>query len=159
MTRNSAPAISLIVALLSATGLPVFAEDTAADSANESLPRILITFDVGESRKLSNAPAPVKQAYLLKNLNNIPQWIGILVHESIKFAMARLKAGQPVATEDLIKQMKRRAKVDLEDSQSGRYVQKPNQMIGFQEHYYQIGVSGSAWKRLKLKPSNICVRL
>jgi subtilisin family serine protease len=60
MAGNRAAAISLIVALLSATGLPASAADSAADSANESLPRILITFDVGKTGKSSNTPAPVK---------------------------------------------------------------------------------------------------
>ncbi len=83
-----------------------------------------------------DAPPPVKQTYLLKNLSNIPAWQGLLVHESIKFAMARLKAGTPVAKVDLLKQMQRRATTDFKTSQSGKYKQKPNQLLGLQEHHY-----------------------
>ena len=92
------------------------------------------------------APAPVKQAYLLKNLTNIPQWIGTLVHESIKYALARLKAGHPVAGSDLIRQMHYRAQADFEDSQRGLYRQNPNQFTGFQEHYYGNSLPQTAWR-------------
>jgi hypothetical protein len=92
------------------------------------------------------APAPVKQAYLLKNLTNIPQWIGAIVHESIKYALARLKAGQPVANSDLIQQMRRRAQADFEGSQHGFYRQNPNQITGFQEHYYAANLPQAAWQ-------------
>ena len=43
---------------------------------------------------LDSTPAAIRRAYLLKNLTDIPRWTGTLVHESIKFALARLKAGQ-----------------------------------------------------------------
>jgi hypothetical protein len=91
------------------------------------------------------APAPVKRVYLLKNLTDLPRWRGTLVHETIKFALARLKAGQPVAPADLIKQMRVRAEADFGDSQSGRYRQQPNQRTGFQEHYYRTMLSPPAW--------------
>jgi hypothetical protein len=93
----------------------------------------------------SEAPPPVRQAYLLKNLTNLPRWVGILVHDSIKFALARLKAGQPMTGDDLVNQMRRRAEADFEDSQSGRYQQKPNQLTGFEEHYYQINTPETIW--------------
>lgn len=92
----------------------------------------------------NDAPVPVQRAYLLKNLTDLPLWVGTLVHDSIKFALVRLKAGQPVAEADLLKQMQARAQADFEDSGSGRYQQKPNQLTGFQEHYYQTGLA-AAW--------------
>lgn len=90
---------------------------------------------------LPHAPPPVKRAYLLKNLTNLAAWTGTLVHEAIKFAMARLKAGQTVADDILIKQMRRRIQSEFNDSENGRYRQKPNQFTGLQEHYYQTGLS------------------
>lgn len=96
---------------------------------------------------LEDAPDPVKRAYLLKNLTDIPRWIGTLVHESIKFALARLKAAQPVPRSDLLKQMRTRAQADFSDSQGGRYRQNPGQMVGFQEHYYQRRLSQTDWPR------------
>ncbi|MFC1976505.1 hypothetical protein ACFLXQ_08910, partial [Chloroflexota bacterium] len=63
----------------------------------------------------ANAPAPVKRAYLLKNLTSLSRWAGNLVHESIKFALTRLKAGQPVAAGDLTKRMHTRAQADFAD--------------------------------------------
>ncbi len=92
------------------------------------------------------ASPPVKQAYLLKNLTDLPRWVGTLVHESLKFALARLKAGQPVAEADLLKQMRTRAQADFSDSRSGRYQQQPNQLVGFQEHYYQTTLPPTAWR-------------
>jgi hypothetical protein len=94
----------------------------------------------------TDAPAPVKRAYLLKNLTNLSHWSGNLVHETIKFALTRLKAGQPVTEANLIKQMHTRAQADFSDSHSGRYRQKPNQLTGFQEHYYQTGLSKTTWQ-------------
>lgn len=105
----------------------------------------------------SEAPPPVKQSYLLKNLTNIPQWTGTLVHESIKFAVARLKAGQPVDPESLIQQMRRRAKADFDDSQSGRYRQDPNQLVGFQEHHYRVDLPKSTWQEAWAKAEQ-CLR-
>jgi hypothetical protein len=93
------------------------------------------------------APEPVQRAYLLKNLTDIPRWLGTLVHESLKFALARLKAGQPVPPGDLLKQMRSRAQADFSDSQSGRYRQEPGQKTGFQEHYYQVQLPRSEWER------------
>jgi hypothetical protein len=95
---------------------------------------------------LPTSPAPVQRAYLLKNLTDLPRWIGTLVHDSIKFALARLKAGQPVVGADLLKQMRVRAKADVENSRSGRYRQQPQPITGFQEHYYQPDYLSSAWE-------------
>lgn len=95
---------------------------------------------------LPDAPQPVKQAYLLKNLTDLSRWSGVLVHDSIKFALARLKAGQPIAAPDLIKQMHRRAQADFESSQSGQYRQQPNQLTGFVEHHYRTGLTEAAWQ-------------
>jgi hypothetical protein len=94
----------------------------------------------------TEAPTPVKRAYLLKNLTNLSRWVGDLVHEAIKFALARLKAGQSITEASLIKQMHTRAQADFADSLSGRYQQKPNQLTGFQEHYYQTGLSKITWQ-------------
>lgn len=94
-----------------------------------------------------DAPEPVQRVYLLKNLTNLPRWTGTLVHDSIKFALARLKAGQPVAPADLIKGLRARAQADIKTSASGRYRQQPNQLTGFQEHYYNPGLTFSAWEK------------
>lgn len=93
-----------------------------------------------------DTPSPVQRAYLLKNLTNVSLWVGNLVHESIKYALARLKAGQTVEEAKLIEQMHARAQVDYEDSRSGRYRQQPNQLTGFQEHYYRTKIPPSAWQ-------------
>ncbi len=93
-----------------------------------------------------DVPAPVRRVYLLKNLTDLSTWVGNLVHESIKFALARLKTGQAVVETDLIQQMHRRARADFEDSRRGRYRQQPNQRTGFQEHYYQLALSKSTWQ-------------
>lgn len=94
----------------------------------------------------AEAPAPVRRAYLLKNLTDLSLWGGTLVHDSIKFALARLKAGRPIAETEVVKRMRSRAQADVEDSRSGRFRQKPNQLTGFQEHYYQTGLPASAWQ-------------
>lgn len=94
-----------------------------------------------------DAARPVQRAYLLKNLTDLSHWVGNLVHESIKFALARLKAGQAVPESELIKQMHIRAQADYEDSRSGRFRQQPNQLAGFQEHYYRMAVPDSTWQR------------
>lgn len=92
------------------------------------------------------APPPVRTAYLLKNLTSLPRWVGTLVHDSLRFALARLKAGRPVSRDDLVGQMHRRAQADFESSQSGRYHQQPNALVGFQEHYYKIRLDKSTWQ-------------
>ncbi|RME97243.1 MAG: Dna2/Cas4 domain-containing protein [Chloroflexi bacterium] len=93
----------------------------------------------------ADAPAPVRRAYLLKNLTDIPRWRGTLVHDLLKFALSRLKTGAQVPRNRLIQQLHRRAKTDVAASKSGRYRQQPNKITGFQEHYYQTGVPDAAW--------------
>lgn len=93
----------------------------------------------------SDAPAPVQQAYLLKNLTDLPRWAGALVHETIQLALIRLKSGQPAADEALLAHMRRRAEADFESSHSGRFRQKPNQLTGFQEHYYPRSTTKETW--------------
>ena len=93
-----------------------------------------------------NAPLPVRKVYLLKNLTDTPRWRGTLVHETLKFAMARLKAGHPVDEAGLLDQLHRRARVDIADSQNGRYRQSPNKLTGFQEHYYKTGQPQTDWQ-------------
>lgn len=93
------------------------------------------------------APPPVRRAYLLKNLTSLSLWVGTVVHEAIRFAMARLKAGQPVANDELIRQMQGRAQGDFDDSRSGRSRQNPQEAgAGFQEHYYQTDLSKKGWQ-------------
>ena len=94
----------------------------------------------------SDAPEPVRQVYLLKNLTDLSRWVGNLVHESIKFALSRLIAGQPLAEADLMKQIRTRARSDFDDSQRGRYRQQPNRFTGFQEHYYQLALPSDVWQ-------------
>jgi hypothetical protein len=94
----------------------------------------------------SYAPAPVKRVYLLKNLTSIPRWVGNLAHDTIKFALAQLKAGQKTEEAELKKRMHTRAQTDFSDSKSGRYQQKPNQLTGFQEHYYQTNLAETDWQ-------------
>lgn len=94
----------------------------------------------------SFAPVPVQRAYLLKNLTNLSQWVGTLVHDSIKFALARLKSDQPVTADELVKQMHQRAQADFDASQRELYKQKPNQFTGFQEHYYDRAPDKPVWQ-------------
>lgn len=94
----------------------------------------------------SHAPAPVKKAYLLKNLTGLSRWVGNLVHETIQHALAQLKSGRVVPENDLVEHMHTRAQTDFTDSQSGRYRQKPNRFTGFQEHYYQADPSKDTWQ-------------
>lgn len=94
----------------------------------------------------SPAPAPVKKAYLLKNLTSLSRWVGNLVHETIQFALAQLKSGRVVPEDALVEHMHTRAQTDFTDSQSGRYRQKPNRFTGFQEHYYQSALSKDTWQ-------------
>jgi hypothetical protein len=93
-----------------------------------------------------DAPEPVQHVYLLKNLTDLSRWTGTLVHESIKFALTRLKAGRPIMEANLIKQVRSWAQTDFADSHSERYRQKPNQLTGFQEHYYQTNLPQSEWQ-------------
>ncbi len=94
----------------------------------------------------AEAPAPVRRAYLLKNLTDLSLWVGTLVHDSIKFALARLKAGRPITAAEVVKRMHARAQADIENSYSGRYRQKSNQLTGFQEHYYQTNLPAAVWQ-------------
>ena len=91
------------------------------------------------------SPLPVQRTYLLKNLTSIPQWIGTVVHDAIKFALSRLQQGVIISPNELISSMRHRARADVEASNQGLYRQHPKKQPGFQEHYYQLGLIDSAW--------------
>jgi hypothetical protein len=92
-----------------------------------------------------DAPPPVRHTYLLKNLTTIPQWVGTLVHDAIKFALSRLQSGVVVAPANLLAQMRQRARADVEASRQQAYRQQPKQQPGFQEHYYRANPPAAAW--------------
>jgi hypothetical protein len=84
------------------------------------------------------APPPVRLAYRLKKLTAIPLWVGTLVHESIKFALARLKTGSPVEPAQLVEHLHRRARADFDPA-------PPGQPVEFQERYYRTNLPASTW--------------
>ncbi len=92
-----------------------------------------------------DAPPPVRQTYLLKNLTTIPLWVGTLVHDAINFALNRLHSGAVVPPNDLLAQMRQRARADVEASRQQLYRHQPRQQPGFQEHYYRAGLSAADW--------------
>lgn len=94
----------------------------------------------------ADAPEPVRQTYLLKNLTNIPAWTGQLVHDAIKFALGRRQGGRPATPTEVAAQMHRRARADFRASQAGHFLRQPNQQVGFREHYYRESAPPAAWR-------------
>ncbi|GAB4440202.1 MAG: hypothetical protein Kow0031_22140 [Anaerolineae bacterium] len=92
-----------------------------------------------------DAPPPVRRAYLLKNLTTIPQWVGTLLHDAIKYALNRLQSGATVPPAELLAQMRQRARADVEASRQQMFRQQPKQRPGFQEHYYRANLSAADW--------------
>jgi CRISPR/Cas system-associated exonuclease Cas4 (RecB family) len=77
----------------------------------------------------------------MKNLESVPTWVGKSVHEVAECIMKSFWGGDIVSENEAILKLTRDMKAGWEISASRRYRNRPNKLLGLQEHYYGEVVS------------------
>ncbi len=94
-----------------------------------------------------DAPAHVRDVYVLKQIKHRPMWIGEVVHDCIKRSLRNIVRGIPVLTLDEILALTRdRMRTDFRNSRAGQYKTNPKHACGLFEHEYDIPVSDEEWR-------------
>jgi hypothetical protein len=104
-----------------------------------------------------DSPPDVKELYVMKNLENIPTWIGRVVHEVAEEVVRGMRRGEQLPTDQAVEMARQRAHGDFEDSQSGIYRSKPNRLCGLQEHYYGDPISDESLEEA-LATMELCIQ-
>lgn len=90
------------------------------------------------------SPPEIRELYIMKNLAQIPSWIGITVHSVAERAINSLKAGKEFAREDALRETKDRMNQEILISEQEKYRKstpyywggKKLKSKGLQLHYY-----------------------
>jgi hypothetical protein len=89
-----------------------------------------------------DAPADLRELYIMKNLQTIPMWRGTVVHQVVQEIVGGLREGRPLPVEQALTLARDRMQRDFEDSRTGRYRRRPNRICGLVDHYYDKAVTG-----------------
>lgn len=93
------------------------------------------------------APARVREIYLLKKLKTRPLWIGEVVHDCIARSLLNHSRGIPVLPlEQILSITRDRMRQDFRHSRAGRYRENPASYTGLFEHEYEVEVSDGEWR-------------
>jgi hypothetical protein len=104
-----------------------------------------------------DAPADVKELYVMKNLQTMPMWTGSVVHQVAHDVIKGFKVGRPVQVEVALARTRDRMQRDWQDSARGRYRNRPNRICGLLEHYYGGSVPTEAPREAMILAEG-CVR-
>jgi hypothetical protein len=104
-----------------------------------------------------DAPPDLRELYIMKNLQTISTWRGVVVHRIAQEIVGRLREGRPLPMEQALTMARDRMQRDFEDSRTGRYRRRPNRICGLVEHYYDQTVSGDTLRETMVAVEG-CVR-
>jgi hypothetical protein len=104
-----------------------------------------------------DAPPDLRELYIMKNLQTISTWRGVVVHRIAQEIVGRLREGRPLPMEQALTMARDRMQRDFEDSRTGRYRRRPNRICGLVEHYYDQAVSGDTLRETMVAVEG-CVR-
>jgi hypothetical protein len=104
-----------------------------------------------------DAPADVKELYVMKNLQTMPTWTGSVVHRVVQEVIKAFRAGKPLALEIAVAMLGERMRQDWQDSVAGRYRNRPNRICGLAEHYYGVSISPDSLREATVVAEG-CVR-
>lgn len=94
-----------------------------------------------------DAPARVRETYVLKQLANRHTWTGQVVHDCIKRSLENLARGIPVLPlEEILAITRDRMRRDFRASRAGDYRSNPKHACGLFEHEYGIEVPDEVWR-------------
>ncbi len=92
------------------------------------------------------AAPDVREAYIQKNLNNRPLWIGSVVHEAVEWVVREMRFGRYHDPKRVVERFERHARRQLDDSQRGLYRVNPKKFPGFGAHYYNEASDPDDWQ-------------
>ncbi len=97
-----------------------------------------------------DAPADVRELYVMKNLQNLGSWRGAAVHDVARQVVEGFARGRPLPVEQALSVLRERMHRDFEDSRTGRYRRRPNRICGLQEHYYDVPLEDELLRELNV---------
>jgi hypothetical protein len=97
-----------------------------------------------------DAPADVRELYVMKNLQNLGTWRGAAVHDVARQVVEGFARGRPLPVEQALVVLRERMHRDFEDSRTGRYRDRPKRFCGLQEHYYDVPVENEVLSELNV---------
>lgn len=103
------------------------------------------------------APAPVRQAYVLRHLQSRHMWVGTVVHELIELALGAMRRGETVPVDGLVERGIRRMRAQYAESMQGLYWERPLQACGLVEHEYGENIAREEWQAQRDRMER-CVR-
>ena len=86
-----------------------------------------------------------RATWVQKKLTTRAAWTGTLVHEVAERWIKAVRYGEPVGLEDARNWLAGRGRADVEESESGEWLERPAKRVGFREHYYGEPVEPSDW--------------
>ncbi len=104
-----------------------------------------------------DAPADLRELYVMKNLQTLSTWRGSVVHHVAQEIVEGLREGKQVPVEQALDSARERVQRDFEDSRTGRYRRRPNRICGLVDHYYGQTVSGDTLRQTMVAVEG-CVR-
>jgi hypothetical protein len=98
----------------------------------------------------AEAPASVRELYLLKRLGNRYTWVGSVVHEAIRDTLTHLRAGRAVEPSTVIARWHQQMREDFLFSKARKYASQKGrkEFNGLVEHEYSEDVPVEEWKTL-----------
>lgn len=104
-----------------------------------------------------DAPAAVRELFVLKHLRSRFMWVGELVHEMIELMLASWRRGVHVSIDALIERGTRRMRAQYAESVQRLYRERPGQAYGLIEHEYEEPIERDEWQ-LRRDAMQQCLR-
>jgi hypothetical protein len=106
---------------------------------------------------LDDAPARVRQIYILKNLKTRQMWAGERIHQCIERTIKNLQRGIPILDIDQVVSITlNRMRADFRSSKARHYIRTPKSCALF-EHEYDLGVPDELWREMA-RNVELCLR-
>lgn len=96
----------------------------------------------------AKAAAKTRTLYILRQLQTRQQWLGVTVHNCVRWILTTLhKTGEPPGEELVLHQLGRRLQKDFEASGEGLYWQSPREHVALMEHEYDdLEIADDQWQ-------------
>ena len=97
-----------------------------------------------------------RKAYLLKNMRNIPIWIGDIVHQILKWVLERKAANENISCDDALTKAKQLLIRTWEQSRSKMWMKNIKYNLNLFEHYYNRQPTRQELN-IKLQKAKLCI--
>lgn len=98
-----------------------------------------------------DAPLEKRQAYILKNMTNLPMWVGSIVHDIIQKIILNLQDGQTISKDHAQNMAIQLLRQGWTQSKNKRWEQDPKRNINLEEHYHNKDISEEKLNEYKEK--------